>query len=102
MSHNPPTLRILNQDEIDSLLGFGIDKESGKPKRTIIQALKELHKGISSLAGRRSWKGKNLYLSEGKILISHWDRVKRETIWTKEEWVPTREDLIATDWETGD
>lgn len=102
LSVDPPFHpRILNQDQIDSLLGFDTNKKD-KPKRTIINALKELHKGISSLAGRRAWKGKNLYLSDGKILISQWDRVKRETIWTQEEWVPTREDLMATDWETGD
>ncbi len=94
--------RVLNQGEIDSLLGFDREKEEDKPRCTIVNALRDLHVGRSSLAGRRAWKGKNLYLSEGKILISYWDRVKRETIWTKEEWIPTREDLMATDWETGD
>ncbi len=94
---------------IDSLLGSMDDvredfraKELQKYPKPQWSVLWDLQRGAASLLGRKVWKDKNLYLKDGKLYIAKWDRVKRETTWTDELWIPTQEDILANDWETGD
>jgi len=102
--NNEVSARVLNQDEIDSLLGWDSSpkkrKSHPKPPAYSIYfgeyVLWDLKSGRSWLAGRKAWNY-SICLRDNQFFI-----VEKGDIVTDKLWVPTHEDLLANDWETGD